>query len=64
MAEDMQQAAVDIAKKARGQSEVEKDIASYIKREFDRRFGTTWHCIVGRNYGSYVTHGTLLANRI
>ncbi|CAB4394070.1 unnamed protein product [Rhizophagus irregularis] len=22
------------------------------------RHGTTWHCIVGRNFGSYVTHET------
>ncbi|KAG4305152.1 hypothetical protein PORY_001322 [Pneumocystis oryctolagi] len=33
---------------------VEKDIAAH----FDKKFGTTWHCIVGRNFGSYVTHET------
>ncbi|KAG4300960.1 hypothetical protein PCANB_002698 [Pneumocystis canis] len=38
---------------------VEKDIAAHIKNEFDKKFGTTWHCIVGRNFGSYVTHGEL-----
>lgn len=27
-----------------------------IKREFDKKYGPTWHCIVGRNFGSYVTH--------
>lgn len=37
---------------------VEKDIAAYIKKEFDSRHGPTWHCIVGRNFGSYVTHET------
>ena len=35
---------------------VEKDIAAYLKKEFDRKHGTTWHAIVGRNFGSYVTH--------
>jgi len=35
---------------------VEKDIAAYVKKEFDRKHGPTWHCIVGRNFGSYVTH--------
>lgn len=35
-----------------------QDIAAYVKQEFDRRFGTTWHVIVGRNFGSYVTHET------
>lgn len=26
-------------------------------RQFDERKGVTWHCIVGRNFGSFVTHG-------
>ena len=30
---------------------VEKDIAAYVKREFDRRYSPTWHCVVGRNFG-------------
>jgi Dynein light chain type 1 len=25
--------------------------------QFDERRGATWHCIVGRNFGSFVTHG-------
>ncbi|KAF8394592.1 hypothetical protein HHK36_020806 [Tetracentron sinense] len=29
---------------------VEKDIAEYIKKEFDKKHGPTWHCIVGRNF--------------
>ena len=37
---------------------MEKDIAAYIKKEMDKRFGPTWHCVVGRNFGSYVTHET------
>jgi dynein light chain LC8-type len=43
---------------ALGKWNVEKDIAAYIKKEFDARHGPTWHCIVGRNFGSYVTHET------
>ncbi|RZC32799.1 Dynein light domain containing protein [Asbolus verrucosus] len=35
-----------------------QDIAAYIKKEFDKKYNPTWHCIVGRNYGSYVTHKT------
>ena len=27
-------------------------------QQFDERKGATWHCIVGRNFGSFVTHGT------
>ena len=60
---------------------VEKDIAAFIKKDFDKKYNATWyvlvrwnrkillifdlltgcflfcrHCIVGRNFGSYVTH--------
>ena len=27
--------------------------------KFDQRKGATWHCIVGKNFGSFVTHGKL-----
>ncbi|ORY77021.1 dynein light chain 1 protein DLC-1 [Protomyces lactucae-debilis] len=54
----MQQDAIDTATAAMEKHNVEKDIAAYIKQDFDRRFGTTWHVIVGRNFGSYVTHET------
>ena len=33
-------------------------LAAYIKKEFDKKYNPTWHCIVGRNFGSYVTHET------
>lgn len=29
-----------------------------IKKEFDKKYGPTWHVVVGRNFGSYVTHET------
>ncbi|CAD6573648.1 MAG: Dynein light chain [Alectoria sarmentosa] len=59
MSEEMQQQAVEVAEEAMSKFQVEKDIAQYIKKEFDSRAGATWHCIVGRNFGSFVTHGTL-----
>ncbi|KAK7799914.1 hypothetical protein U0070_012005 [Myodes glareolus] len=37
---------------------IEKDIAAHIKKEFDKKYNPTWHCIVGRNFGSYVAHET------
>ncbi|CAF3507765.1 unnamed protein product [Adineta steineri] len=58
MSEDMQQDAVDIATQALEKYNIEKDIAAYIKKEFDKKYNPTWHCIVGRNFGSYVTHET------
>ncbi|KAG8499598.1 hypothetical protein CXB51_006244 [Gossypium anomalum] len=58
MKDDMQKEAVNIAIAAFEKNNVEKDVAEHIKKEFDKRHGPTWHCIVGRNFGSYVTHET------
>jgi len=58
MSEEMQQDAVDCATQALEKYNIEKDIAAFIKKEFDKKYNPTWHCIVGRNFGSYVTHET------
>ncbi|KAK8684536.1 hypothetical protein V6N13_040558 [Hibiscus sabdariffa] len=58
MKEELQKEAVNIAISAFENNSVEKDVAEHIKKEFDKRHGPTWHCIVGRNFGSYVTHET------
>ncbi|KAK6913750.1 Dynein light chain, type 1/2 [Dillenia turbinata] len=58
MRDDMQKEAVDITISAFEKHSVEKDVAEHIKKEFDKKHGPTWHCIVGRNFGSYVTHET------
>lgn len=31
-------------------------MARVLKKEFDLAYGGVWHCIVGRNFGSLVTH--------
>lgn len=51
MADDMQQRAVDCAQDAMEKFDIERDIAAHIKKEFDRQYAPTWHCIVGRNFG-------------
>ena len=58
MAEDMQTDAIEVATQAMEKFNIEKDIAAYIKKEFDKKYNPTWHAIVGRNFGSYVTHET------
>eukprot|EP00435_Cladocopium_sp_Y103_P052405 s1146_g16.t1 len=58
MAEDMQQDAIDCATQALEKYNIEKDIAAFIKKEFDKKYNPTWHCVCGRNFGSYVTHET------
>lgn len=54
----MQDEAIRTSLTALEKFNIEKDIAAYIKKEFDKKFAPTWHCIVGRNFGSYVTHET------
>ncbi|RPA85593.1 hypothetical protein BJ508DRAFT_322623 [Ascobolus immersus RN42] len=58
MSETMSQESIEVAKEAMKQFNVEKEIAQHIKKEFDAKHGPTWHCIVGRNFGSFVTHET------
>ncbi|VDP69985.1 unnamed protein product [Echinostoma caproni] len=56
MANDRQEDAVQTAAIGLDKYQVEKDIAAFLKKEFDRKYGPTWHCVVGKSYGSYVTH--------
>lgn len=56
MSEELQQDAIDCATQALEKFNIEKDIAGYVKKEFDKKHQPTWHCVVGRNFGSYVTH--------
>lgn len=56
MSKEMQQAAIECATKAFEKYNTETEIAAYIKDEFDRKFRPTWHCIVGRDFCSYVCH--------
>ncbi|KAH8318591.1 hypothetical protein KR059_001551 [Drosophila kikkawai] len=56
MSQEMQESAIECAKQAIGAFETESQIAKYIKNEFDAKFRPNWHCIVGRDFGSSVSH--------
>ncbi|XP_064458753.1 uncharacterized protein LOC135369052 isoform X2 [Ornithodoros turicata] len=56
MPQEMQRAAVESATQAVKLYSTEKHIAESIKQDFDTTFSPTWHCVVGRNWGSCVTH--------
>jgi len=58
MSTEMQVDAVASATTALDKFTIEKDVAAHIKKDFDKKHGPTWHCIVGRNFGSFVTHET------
>lgn len=56
MSEELQNEVTKICVAALNDNDVERDVASQIKKELDITYGTTWHVIVGKNFGSYVTH--------
>ena len=58
MTEEMQWDSVECATQALEKYTTEKDITAHIKKESDKKYNPVWHCIVGRNFCSYVTHET------
>ncbi len=67
MNEEKQNRAVELAKEAISDEKISqspREIAGHIKLGFDTAFGPCWHCVVGRSYGSFVTHGRISASLI
>ncbi|XP_069435559.1 dynein light chain 1, cytoplasmic-like [Ovis canadensis] len=60
MPKETQQDSVECATQALEKYHTEKDTAAHIKKECDKKYNPTWHCIVGRNFGSYATQETKL----
>jgi dynein light chain LC8-type len=58
MPEYMQQDCFDCGLESMERCKEESKIAEYIKKEFDRKYSQTWHCIVGSAFGYFVTHET------
>ncbi|KAH9618557.1 hypothetical protein KSS87_006325 [Heliosperma pusillum] len=58
MLQTMQKYALDLAAKALDYFDVTQatEIARFIKKEFDMVHGGGWQCIVGTDFGSFVTH--------
>ena len=56
MPEEMQTRILELSAQAIDLYKVEKDIATFLKKELDQLYGPTWHVVVGTSFGSYVTH--------
>ncbi|KAL9257576.1 Dynein light chain 1, cytoplasmic-like protein [Drosera capensis] len=58
MLQNMQQDALNLAAKALDYYDVTEatEIACFIKKEFDKVYGSGWQCIAGTDFGSFVTH--------
>lgn len=57
MPEEMQERAIELAKQSLSKQMTPREVAGSIKKEFDQLYGPAWHCIVGKSFGSFVTHG-------
>jgi Dynein light chain type 1. len=55
---DMQQKAIDATKEGLEKFNIEREVATYIKQYFENAYGPYWQCVVGRNFGSYVSFET------
>uniref|UniRef100_A0AC35FF02 Dynein light chain n=1 Tax=Panagrolaimus sp. PS1159 TaxID=55785 RepID=A0AC35FF02_9BILA len=56
MPDEMIETAIECTSQAFKKFNVERHIAHHIKQTFDKRYNPTWHCIVGRSFGSFVSH--------
>eukprot|EP01035_Chromulina_nebulosa_P017877 gene17877-23493_t len=56
--ENISQKAITFVNEAIDKYQIEKDMATYIKKRCDERFGGTWHTVIGRNFGCSITHDT------
>ncbi|CAH8465484.1 unnamed protein product [Schistosoma turkestanicum] len=52
----LQKIIVDLCAIATEQYDQERDIASYVKKHMDKYDGGVWHCVLGKNFGCYVSH--------
>ena len=56
--ESMQEKTVLFVNQAMDKFQIEKDIATAVKKKCDEQFGGTWHVVCGRNFGCSITHDT------
>lgn len=59
MSDNMLKDSIETARKLIDASEFDSkglEFTEKIKEEFDSRWGPHWHVIIGRNFGSFVTH--------
>ncbi|ESL11266.1 dynein light chain [Trypanosoma rangeli SC58] len=58
MTKDMREEARNLVIQALETETLEYAMASFVKREFQKKYKGVWHCVVGKNFGSFVTHET------
>lgn len=59
MPDDMLKGAIDMCRDFIDSCDFETqglECAEKIKKELDARWGPHWHVVIGRNFGSFITH--------
>ncbi|CAH8442114.1 unnamed protein product [Schistosoma turkestanicum] len=56
MSQSMQDEIIAICLKFWSLNQRSLDTTAHIKRTLDRKYGPAWHCIIGDEYNSCVTH--------
>ena len=51
MDKEMQDFAISTTNDSMEKMEAPNSMALHIKKVFDKRYGPSWHCIVGKNFG-------------
>ncbi|TPP58530.1 Dynein light chain DLC [Fasciola gigantica] len=51
MEEDKKQDAIAVTMEALELYDIEKNVAAHVKKMFDKKYGPTWHCVVGYQFG-------------
>ncbi|KAJ1375091.1 hypothetical protein KIN20_038335 [Parelaphostrongylus tenuis] len=54
MSEEKKTDAVQLLGKAIDKCGIENEIATFVKKGFDEKYGGNWQCIVGRNFGMHL----------
>lgn len=53
---DMKAEAMKEAKWAVDNIKVQYKMSKHIKEKFDEKYGPNWHCVVGKNFASFVSY--------
>ncbi len=53
---DIKSEAISQAKYALENLKVEVLVSQHLKKYFDSKYGPNWHCIVGKNFHSYISY--------
>lgn len=56
MGEDLQREVIAVTENVLENQTNGNDIARHIKMHFCDKYPGFWHCVVGRNFGAFVTH--------